>query len=98
VIRWKVMSLATSAITVITLECLFRRAFDNGDLDVSDPGLIVLRGGAYALIAVVTHMFFLSSKRRIYELIKYRDVSRLSKFVFGAGLRRYKRVKHDKGD
>lgn len=96
--RWKVMSLATSATTLVTLECLFRRAFDNSDLDVSDTGLIVLRGAAYTLIAMATHLFFLSSKQRIYELIKYRDVSRLSKFFFGAGLRRSKRVKNDKGD
>jgi hypothetical protein len=96
--RWKVMSLATSVTTSATLECLFRHAFDNDDLDVSDPGVILLRGAAYALIAAATHLFFLSSERSIYELIEYRDMSRLSKFVFGAGLRRCKRVKNKKED
>lgn len=96
--RWKVMSLATSLITAATLEWLYRRAFENGDMDTSELGPMTFRAAAYALIAATTHLFFLSNESRIDRLIKYRDVSRVKYLVLGAGLRRCKRVNNDKGD
>jgi len=96
--RWKVMSLATSLIAAATLEWLYRRAFENGDMDASELGPIAFRAAAYALIAATTHLFFLSNESRIDRLIKDRDVSQLKILVLGAGLRRRKCVNNDKRD